>query len=462
MAVWINFIAIHLILLVVSLNINAVSVAFPDITRDFDTSLVVAGWVLSIYQLIATCSAVIIGKLSEVFGKKNTFIVCIILFTLGSFLSAIAPSIELLIFFRLIQAVGGGGIVPSTVGILIDLFPNSRQKIIGISMSFFSIGGVVGPSVGAWLITSFDWRAIFWFNVPAGIVACIPLIFLLKKDHGQKSHIDFKGAGLFAGALFAIMIGITQIGDSKDVAGWFLVGFLLAAGIIFALLFIRHEFRAKDPIVHPELLRLKPFAAGNYYNFLFGFSVFGFTTFLPLYAVTVFSMTTLESGIVLAVKSAGTIVATMITSFFLVRWGYRKPMLIGTIITSAGIILIVFWQIGGVNLGSGLSSVTALSMLSVLTGAGIGITMPASSNACLDLMPHRATSISGIRVVFRQSSWAIGIAVITLVLQFLNNMEMGFIIVLIGAGLINLLCIPFIYAMPERAGPPLQDVKVTG
>ncbi|MCR4392738.1 MAG: MFS transporter, partial [Dehalococcoidales bacterium] len=189
------FITLHLVMLLSSINSSAISVAFPNITASYNTSLVLAGWVLSIYQLVAVCAMVLMGKVSDVLGRKKTFLICTGLFVTGSIFAALSPNIILLILSRFIQSVGGGGILPATMGIIVEQFPRNRHQAIGISMSIFNIGGIIGPNIGGWLVTSFGWKSIFWFNVPFGILAMIPLFLLLKSEPGKRSHIDFAGAG---------------------------------------------------------------------------------------------------------------------------------------------------------------------------------------------------------------------------------------------------------------------------
>lgn len=148
---------------------TAVSVAFPVIKSSFETSLVMAGWVLSIYGLVVTVVMPLSGKASDLFGRKLVFMTSISLFTIGSLLCAIAPNIQLLIIFRFIEGTGGGSIIPAAAGMVAEAFPNSRQRAIGLFTSIFPIGIITGPILGAWLTQAFGWRSIFWLNVPLGI-----------------------------------------------------------------------------------------------------------------------------------------------------------------------------------------------------------------------------------------------------------------------------------------------------
>ena len=126
---------------------------------------------LSIYQIASTIVMPLVGKLSDIIGRKLTFILCLLMYILGSFLSAIAPTIEVLIIARFIQAIGGGGFMPSAVGIAAEEFPESRQKAIGLFSSIFPIGQILGPNLGGWLVSILGWKSVFWINIPFVLAA---------------------------------------------------------------------------------------------------------------------------------------------------------------------------------------------------------------------------------------------------------------------------------------------------
>jgi EmrB/QacA subfamily drug resistance transporter len=454
------YITIHLMILLSSISNSSVAVALPDIKSSFNTTLVLAGWVLSVYQLVAMCAMLIIGKVSDNFGRKRTFLLCSTSFILGSLLSSIAPNIQLLILFRFIQSAGAGGLVPVVTGVIAEVFPHSRQRAIGLSMSIYSFGGIIGPSIGAWLISSWGWRSIFWFNVPLGILVCIIVIYLLKADQGQRSHVDLKGAGLVVSSLFAIMIGLSQIDRHNTGVSWLIVGLLLILGLVLIFIFARHEMRSREPIIDLELLRLKPFVASNFYNFIFGICLFGITSFIPLYAVSVFGFSEIQSSLILSFRAVGMIVATVISSIFIIKWGYRKPMVVGSIIMSVVILLFGLSAQHSGFAGNGLSIVTYLCILGILFGLGNGIAMPASSNACIDLLPQKISTIMGTRGMFRQSGGAVSIAVISLVVQYIGNMALGFEIVFIALGILILATIPFVFSMPARANMSIETTHL--
>ncbi len=217
MAKYFIFITVALGLLLGSISGSSVSVAFPQITESFNTTLILAGWVLSIYQLASTAIMPLVGKAGDILGGKRLFLATIFLFTLGSLFCAIAPNIELLILARLIQAIGGGGLFPLAAGIVAEQFPESRQQAIGFFSSILPIGSLIGPNLGGWMIQTFGWESIFWFNVPFGIIILIISFFTLKTQKTEGGKMDLVGAGLFSGVLSALMVALGQLG-SKDLS----------------------------------------------------------------------------------------------------------------------------------------------------------------------------------------------------------------------------------------------------
>jgi EmrB/QacA subfamily drug resistance transporter len=456
MSKYLVFITVGLSLLIVSISSTTVAVAFPVIITKFNTSLVLAGWILSINQLAATAIMPLAGKAGDIFGGKNCFMVSLGIFTLGSLLCAVSPNIEILIASRFIQSIGAGGFLPLVTGIVSEQFPNARQQAIGLISSFFPIGMIIGPNLGGWLVEAFGWESVFWINIPLGAAVFIVAIFLLKPGKRESGHMDLTGAGLLTGALSALLIALGEIDSARQGASWLWPGLLFAASIGLTILFVRHEGKDENPIIELQLLKRKPFLAANIFNFLFGMVVIGIMSFIPLYATTVYGMSTLQSGLVLTPRSVGMITASTATSLTLMRWGYRWPMLIGT-----GIIVLSLLLIGAAApvaglLGIQINGIVVLVVVMLIIGLGMGMTAPAANNACLDLMPFRVATITGVRGMFRQAGGAVSVAATSLLLNGTEDMTHGFMIVFLGMAAIMILLTPLIYAMPAGPGQP-QD-----
>jgi MFS family permease len=332
-----------------------------------------------------------------------------------------------------------------------DEFPENRESAIGLFTSIFPIGGIIGPNLGGWIVSQYSWRYIFYINLPIGIVL-ISLITVLLHDEkvSFKPDIDFAGAAFFFGAILFLMLSLNHLAENFSVFSFFLAALLLGVSVFFLYLFSRQEKKASNPILDLTLLRSKPFFAANLFNMIIGAGVFGIFAFIPLYAVSVQKLTTLASGMILTPRSIGTISASVLTSFLLKRWGYRRPIVLGVILVSLSTILLGdqgFWlfRVLGIHMGA----TESLLILIMVTGIGLGILFPASNNACIELMPEKVATITGLRGMFRSVGGVFGISLITIILHLSATPATGFRIVFIGFGLGLLLAIPLAFLMPS-------------
>ncbi len=450
------FVVVIVSLLTVSVSGTMISVAFPQIISYFDTTLIVAGWVLSIGMLTNTISMPLAGKACDIFGRKFIFILCTLLFTGGSLLSAIAPNVGLLILFRFIQGAGAGGFLPAVTSIMAEEFPEKRQQYVGFVSTIFPVGQILGPNLGGWLTEAFGWRSTFWVCVPLGVIVLIIAMILLKKTPTtSKAKLDLIGAGLVGGIITAIMLGISLLGNDPGAVLWWQVALCFALAVVLVVIFVRRLNRVADPVIDVRVLRERPFVASNIFNFLYGAGTLGVFGFIPLFAVSVYGMSTLSSGLIITPRSIAMVISSIITSMCLVRWGYRRPMIIGTAITAMALVGLSLESPGGSIFGITVSSVVLLSALLFASGFSQGMVAPAANNACIELAPDRVGTITGVRGMFRQIGSALSINITTLVVHNSGDMARGFFLVFIGLAAITLATIPIIFFMPRAANPEL-------
>ncbi len=454
------FTTVCLGMLLSSINSSTASVALSTIIVDLDTTLVWAGWVLSLYTLISTVVMPLAGKVSETLGRRATFIAYTLLFTAGSILCALSTNVYFLIGSRALQAIGGGGFMPCAAGIVSDIFPEARLRYIGLFSSILPIGMIVGPNIGGWMVQVYGWRSIFWFNVPLGVLVLILSIWLLPTGKRSATTIDFAGSGLLFGALFAIMFGVTELGSTTGIP-WLavIVSFVLSVGLIIP--FFRWERHTRSPIIDMELLSSRPFLAANIYNLLYGICGLGVLSLIPYYAVSVYNMSVLESGILLTPRSIGMMAASTVTAFSLERWGYRKPIVVGTLVLAAGFILLSLDPHAPDALGLNLSATVLLYCFVGICGTGSGICTPASSNACIELMPDKVATITGLRGMFRSMGNSFGVALATMLLNTIGDVQRAFNVVFIAAAVITLISIPSVFAMPSAANLDASKKRVS-
>jgi MFS family permease len=203
-----------------SIDFTIVGVAFRTLVDDLDTTLALAGWTMTGFALAQTSALPLVGKLGEQFGQLRVFVVCVVLFTLGSLLCGLAPTVYVLIAFRVLQAVGGAGFMPSATAIVAREFPESRSKLIGLFASIIPLGGIIGPNLGGYIIQHFGWRAVFLVNVPIGLLIVPALLWQMRASGQLKAparsgtrRLDVAGSALFAGSIVSLLLALTLLGD---------------------------------------------------------------------------------------------------------------------------------------------------------------------------------------------------------------------------------------------------------
>lgn len=437
-------------LLMYAIDGTAVAVAFPRFMKEFDTNVLWAAWTLSIYLVAVTSIMPLMGNLSDTFGRKKLFLNSLVLFTVSSLACGLAPNIYSLVAFRFFQGIGGASFLPTAAGIVSDQFPEHRERAIGLFTSIFQIGGIVGPNLGGWIVGRYSWRYIFYINLPIGIALVVMIMMLLEESEVRpKAHIDFVGASFFFGAILFLMLGLNFLAENLSVSAILMTFLFFAISFSSFYLFFRQEKKHSNPILDMALLRLRPFLASNLCNLITGAGVLGTFSFIPLYATSVHGLSTLASGMILTPRSLAIIPASVVTSLFLRRWGYRRPMVSGLIIMSLSTILLGegpgLLRIMGIRFGI----VESIALIVMVSGVGIGIFFPASNNACIELMPEKVATITGLRGMFGSVGGALGISFITIILHLSSTRASGFRATFLFLGLGLLLALPLIFLMPS-------------
>jgi MFS family permease len=415
-----------------SIDGTAVAVALPTFINDFDITVVWAGWTLSIYMIALTSVMPLMGKLSDTCGRKRLYVASLLLFTLSSLACGLAPNIGTLVGCRFLQGLGAASFLPTASGIVSDQFPKSRERAIGLFSSIFSIGGILGPNVGGWLVSHYSWRYIFYINLPIGLGLLLLILLLLETPPptAPPARIDVTGAALFCGATLFLMVSLNRLAESLAPPAWPLTGLSFALSLGGLVLFIRHERAVPNPLL--------------------GAAIFGIVSFIPLYATAVHHLPTLLTGVILTPRSVAVICTSTVTSFYLARWGYRAPMLWGVGIVATGALLLAdvqFLIARALGIQSGAAGLLAAEVL--LLGLGMGIASPASNNACIDLMPSHVATITGLRGMFRFVGGALGISLATIILQVSATPANGFRNAFVTAGLLLLLAVPLVFFLPR-------------
>jgi EmrB/QacA subfamily drug resistance transporter len=439
-------------------------VALPQLSESLNTTLSWVGWTLTSYQLVQIVMYPLAGKLSDAIGRRRVFLFCVVSFTVSSILCGFAPNVGTLIVFRAVQAVGGGGLIPSVIGIIAEEYRSHRAQAIGLISSIMPIGSIVGPNLGGFLLETWGWRAMFFINIPIGIAVICGFLFLLSDRSADTArgrlHVDSVGLLQFIGAIVSSMVAMTLIADDPSQATNPAVWVLFGASVVLVVSFVRHTKRTPDAVMEYRLLARSPFLAANIYNFMFGAVTMGFYSFIPYYAVVKYGLTPFESAAVLTPRAIVVVCTSTLASLYVRRLGIRVPMLAGMVFVGLTFLLMAQgWnsvQLGGLTVGG----FWLLATMMAVGGLGMGIANPASNNAAIDLAPDKAASITGIRGTFRLAGGTLSISSIVLVLSFFEDKAAGLdLIFLVFTGIL-LLTVPLVLLIPDPPSGGARPVPV--
>ncbi len=401
------FAVVSIALLMASLDQTIVATALGSLQHDLHAPVNWSSWTITIYALGQIIAMPAAGTISDIYGRKKVFIGAIILFTAASLCCGLANDIYVLVGLRAVQALGGGAFMPSATGIVSDQFGPDRDRAVGMFSSVFPIGGIVGPILGGVFVTYWSWRGIFLVNVPVGIaLLCLAIVFLPNSTKKSTRRLDLLGIGLLAAGLLGVMLAVSYLGSStaSPLSAPFILP--LVAGIGALVLFVRHSARAEAPFVPLKLLAGREFATMNLINFVIGSAILGFGALVPLYAQDRYHLPSLAAGTLLTARALGMISVAALAAFALRRTGYRLPMLVGLSIAVVGLVLMSISP-------PVLTPYGWLTIVAGLTGIGVGMSLPASNNATLQMAPENTAAVAGLRGMFRQSGGITGIALIT-------------------------------------------------
>jgi EmrB/QacA subfamily drug resistance transporter len=456
------FIIAALSILMAGIDSTIVSVGLPAMMTDLHTNVALIGWTLTGYLLAQAIVMPVIGKLSDDLGRKKLFLGAVLIFTASSLAVALSPNVVYAIVFRVIQGIAGGAFLPLSTGIVSDTFGDRRMTAIGLFSSIYNVGGLIGPNVGGFLIDSLSWHWIFLINVPIGAALFLFGLNVLPRDSARvsfsRADIDLWGLGLFVTGILCLLFGITDLAANTRSAG-ILTLVLFIASVILFIFFVRHEDRVPNPMIDTKLLRWKPFFAVNLYNLIFGAAMLGAASFVPYYTIVSYNMTASQSGLIITPRSLAVVIVSAVTSFFIIRLRYRKPMIIGVITIGISTLLmgLDYSTLNFFGLSTGDHIMLTLSLLSLASGVGFGIANPAANNAVIDLVPGKTAAVAGIRGMFRFLGGVLGTAVITLTLSLVSDQAAGMRAIFVVFGVLLLLLIPVVFMIPDMAVRTRKD-----
>ncbi|HZO07619.1 MAG TPA: MFS transporter [Solirubrobacterales bacterium] len=332
-------------LFIVGLDVTVVNVALPSIGSDLDTGISGLQWTVDAYTVVLASLLMFSGSVGDRFGRRRVFMVGLTLFVVASGLCSIAPNIESLVAFRVLQAVGASMLNPVALSIVTNTFtdPRERAQAIGAWASVFGISMALGPVVGGALVSALDWRAIFWINIPVGLAAILlTLRFVPESRAPRPRRFDPLGQVLVIVLLASLTSGIIEAPDRGWTSAATLATFALSAAALAGLLL--HEPRRRDPLIDLRFFRSVPFASAAA-TAVAAFAAFGGFLFLnTLYLQEVRDLSPVQAGLAILPMAAMTVLFAPISGRIVGHRGPRLPLAIGGGFLLAGCLMLTDLQ----------------------------------------------------------------------------------------------------------------------
>jgi EmrB/QacA subfamily drug resistance transporter len=395
-----------------SLDLFIVNIAFPDIARDFSgTSLASLSWILNAYAIVFAALLVPAGRSADRLGRRRSFLAGLALFTFASALSAAAPSVELLVAARILQAVGAAAVFPTSLALVLPEFPaDERRTAVAVWAAVGGVAAAAGPPVGGLLVQG-GWQLVFLVNVPIGIALFVIASRVLReqREDAGAPRPDLLGALLLTAAIGTLTLGIVK----APVWGWGSgrVIALLAAAVVIGAAFWARSQRHPTPVVEPHLLRDRTFALANAAGLLF-FMAFGAMLLSSVLFLTgVWHESVLRAGLQIAPGPSMAAIFAVLAGKLAPRYGERLLGALGGLLFAAG----GLWWITQVGAQPSYAADFLPGML--IGGAGVGLVIPSMFSAATStLPPERFATGTAVTSMSRQIGIALGVAVLVAIL----------------------------------------------
>ena len=402
---WYVLAAVGMGIFLATIDGSIVNIALPTLVRSFNTDFATVQWVVLAYLLTITTLILSVGRLADMIGKKPIYTIGFIVFTLGSVLCGLAPTIYWLIAFRVLQAIGAAMIMALGMGIITEAFPPSeRGKALGISGSLVSIGIVAGPTIGGFLIDALSWRWIFYVNLPVGIIGTLMVIRYVPdiKPTGRQ-RFDYFGALTL---LLSLLSGLTALTLGQQ-SGFSNQRILLLFGswLFFLIIFIVIELRIDQPMVDLRLFQNRLFSINLLTGFLTFITIAGTIILIPFYLENVLGYDTRQVGLLLAAVPIAMGITAPISGSVSDRYGTRPITVIGLIV-----LLIGYYSL--TSLGTN-TNIMGYLLRFLPIGIGMGIFQSPNNSAIMGTPPsERLGIVSGLLAITRTLGQTTGIAIL--------------------------------------------------
>ena len=393
-------------LFLAALDQTVVGTAMPRIIADlggFDRYT----WVATAYIVASTITVPVVGRLSDIYGRKRFYMVGIVLFLAGSLAAGVATSMDQLIAFRALQGMGGGVLMSLAFVVVGDLYPPAeRGKIQGVVAAVFGLASVIGPTLGGFLTDTLTWNWIFYVNIPIGV----PLVLLMARffpriePDAMDRTIDFWGILMLVVTVMPLMLALSLAGSEYAWSSPTIIG-LLAVSAIACCTFVYIEWRSPNPIMPLHIYKDRVLGVAILATFISGFGMFAAILFVPLFFQGVLGASATSSGSFLTPMMLGIVVGASISGQLVSRMGsYRIPATVGIVIMTAALFALSTMTVS-TEYGVAIAYIVAL-------GFGLGFTFPSFTIAAQNAVEHRFLGVATSTLTFYRSiGGALGLAI---------------------------------------------------
>jgi EmrB/QacA subfamily drug resistance transporter len=406
--------AMALGLLMSALDNTIVSASITHILDDFG-GFNQMSWVFTAYMLASTSTMLVLGKMSDLFGRKLFYLIGIGLFILGSALCGVAQSLDQLIWFRAIQGIGSGAIFPISFTIIFSIFsdPKDGAKLGGVMAAIFGLSSVAGPQVGTFITEHFGWRWCFYVNLPIGILSFIVLLFALQESRSDKKpKIDYMGTILLVFSCISVMLAMEWGGKDYAWTSWQIIGLFLL-GILGTIAFIQVERRASEPVLPLEIFKNRLVLGTSIICFCQGVMMFSAISYLPIFSVAVLGHA--NSNGILTPMMTSMIVGTILCGFLQTKLKFRTIMTISMLFGVATSIMLIL-------VSHHIENIYMIGLMILLGFGAIGPMMSVGQNAMLVSVDKRYMGISSSIVGFwRNIGGVMGASIMAVIVN--NNLK---------------------------------------
>lgn len=386
-----------------ALDSGIVSPALTTFSTELHIDMAWTVWVVTVYTLVYAVSMPLVGKLADMLGRKKVFLAGVILFAIGSVIAGMAQSFVAMLIGRAVQALGGGGIIPIANAVIGNSFPREKRGMaLGLIGAMFGVATILGPNIGGLFIDQFNWRWIFFINVPISLVIVLLGLRLPEEGHvTEKASLDIPGAILLSAIIVLLLLGLTNLETDQIVTSFLTpaVWPLILGSIVLVVPFVLLEKRVADPMIKLAYFKDKNIVLALLISMLTGIGIISMI-FVPSFSETLLGLSEGQGGYVVSILAVASGIAAPLGGVLLDKWDAKKVVIIGFSLSLVGALILSLLASGWVTLASGLA----------VSGIGIGFTMGTPLNyIMLELTPESESGFAlSLVSLFRSIGTSLG------------------------------------------------------